>query len=165
MRVKTIELEKNPFRTNLKIYKKRPITRAPVMTDGRTNKRTSGWTDERTNKQTFFFGLSLKQNHSCPVATISYVGMFYKFWASQLPNFLIVMNFRTYSNHIIILIAVNARARNKVPRRFEYQPPLPKNQVGDGLVFWNCIQWNLVKSPRGVGFLFGLASKLHTNSK
>ena len=39
--VKTIELEKNPFRTNLKKYKKRPITRVPVMTNGRTEKMFS----------------------------------------------------------------------------------------------------------------------------
>ena len=58
-----------------------------------------------------------------------------KFEQSQLPKFLVVITFITYCNYITILIAVSARARNRVPRRLEYQPPLPKNQVGDRQVF------------------------------
>ena len=50
--VKSIELEKNPFRTNLKKYKKRPIVRAPVMTDGRTDERTDGRRHSKRSKWT-----------------------------------------------------------------------------------------------------------------
>ena len=70
--------------------------------------------------------------------------MFIKFEQSQLPKFQIIITFKTYCNHITILIAVSTRARNRVPRRLEYQPPLPKNQVGERQVFLKCIACNFV---------------------
>ena len=61
------------------------------------------------------------------------------------------------STKCLYLPKAELKTKNSTKRRREF-----------GFIFGaqlDSLRGNLVKSPRGVGFLFGLASKLHKNSK
>ena len=95
-----------------------------------------------------------------PVISCEFLQCFIKFEQSQLPKFLVIITFKTYCNHITILNAVSARARNRVSRRLEYQPPLPKNQVGYRQVFFKCIACNFLLKTFLSPHLIGLGGVL-----
>ena len=95
-----------------------------------------------------------------PVISCEFLRCFITFEQSQLPKFLVIITFKTYCNHITILNAVSARARNRVPRRLAYQPPLPKNQLGDRQVFLKFIACNFVLKTFLSPHLIGLGGEV-----